>query len=147
MIKKLLMACVAIAATATAASARNTYAHDASALPTAAQTVLKNNFKSDVSVIKIDKDFGKISEYEVILTDGTQITFDKNGNWEDIEVARDKAVPEKLIPEGIVEFVKKNQPKQKVIGIDKERSGYEVELTNGVDIKFDKQGNFVRYDD
>lgn len=68
------------------ASARDTYSGDVNVLPTAARTILKNNFKSDVNHIKIDKDFGRVSEYDVILNDGSEISFDRNGNWKDIEV-------------------------------------------------------------
>ena len=76
MIKRLLIALVAVIGVSAAAVARDTYAHDASVLPKAAQTTLSQNFKARVSVVKIDKDFGRISDYEVILTDGTEITFD-----------------------------------------------------------------------
>lgn len=146
MIKKFLIAIVAMVGIATAAMARDTYARDASVLPKAAQTTLANNFKAGVSVIKIDKDLGRISEYEVILTDGTEITFDRDGNWDNIEVGKKGSIPLAFIPQEIASYVKKNQPGQKIVGIDKERSGYEVELANGIDMKFDKQGKFVRYD-
>lgn len=147
MFKKLLIAGIALFGIALSGQARDTYAHDASALPVAAQTVLKNNFKSEVSIVKIEKSFGRISEYEVIMTDGAEITFDKDGNWESVEVSARKSVPDGFVPKAISDYVKKNQPGQKIIGIEKERSGYEVELTNGVDMKFDKAGNFVRYED
>lgn len=146
MIRKLLIAIIAILSVSVSATARDTYARDASVLPKSAQTILANNFKSKVSIVKIDKSFGRVSEYEVVLTDGTEITFDRNGNWDNIEVANTGAIPSALIPEAISGYVKKNQPGQKIIGIDKERSGYEIELSNGVEIKFDHQGQFVRYD-
>ena len=52
-----------------------------------------------------------------------------------------------LLPKGIRNFVAKQQPGQRIVGIDKERSGYDVELTNGIDLKFNKAGQFIRYDD
>lgn len=129
------------------ASARDTYSHDVKVLPVAAQTVLKNNFKADVSHIKIEKDWGRISEYDVVLTDGSEISFDSKGNWKDIEMRRDASVPKALVPAAITEFVKQNQKNAKVTGIEKKRSGYEVELSNGVEMKFNSDGKFVRYDD
>ena len=68
-------------------------------LPKAAQTTIANNFKAKVSVVKIDKDFGRISEYEAILTDGTEISFDRDGNWDNVEVNKSASVPSSLIPE------------------------------------------------
>lgn len=147
MIKKILLMLVAVIGISTAAGAKDTYSRDVSVLPKAAQTVLSQNFKSGVSVIKIDKDFGRISEYEVILTDGVEITFDRNGNWENIEVPNQSSVPAAFVPNAISAYVKANQPGQRIVGIDKERSGYDVELSNGVDMKFNKEGKFLRYDD
>lgn len=146
MIKKILFAVVAVIGFATVASARDTYVRNVSVLPQAAQTILSNNFKSKVSVIKIDKEIGRVSDYEVILTDGSEITFDRNGNWKEIEVGLKSKVPSSLIPKGISDYVNKNMRGQKIVGIEKERSGYDVELSNGIDMKFDKAGRFVRYD-
>lgn len=146
MIKRILIALVAVAAVSASAMARDTYSRDASSLPKAAQTTLKNNFKANISVVKIEKELGRVSEYEVILNDGTEISFDRDGNWKDIEVAATKSVPSAFIPAAITQYIKTAQPNQKVIGISKERKGYEVELTNGVEMKFDKQGKFLRYD-
>lgn len=129
------------------ASARDTYSHDVNVLPMAAQIVVKNNFKAGVNHIKIDKEFGRVSEYDVILTDGTEITFDRNGNWKDIEVRRNGSVPAAFVPAAISTYVKQNQKKAKIVGIEKNRSGYDVELSNGVDMKFNTDGKFVRYDD
>ncbi len=70
------------------AGARDNYTHDASVLPDLAKTIIENNFKADISIIKIDTDFGIVSEYEVILTDGTEISFDPKGNWDNIETRR-----------------------------------------------------------
>lgn len=128
------------------ASARSNYSHNTADLPMAAQTILKNNFKASVSHIKIEKDFGKISEYDVILTDGSEITFDRNGNWKEIEVKNTSSIPSGLIPDAISTYVKNNQKKVKITGIEKNRGGYEVELSNGVEMKFDSNGKFLRYD-
>lgn len=145
--KRLFLILLVITGLSYAANARDSYSHDVSTLPAAAQTTLKNNFKAAVSVIKIDKDFGRISDYEVILTDGTEVSFDRNGNWDNIETSRHNSVPKVFVPEAIRTYIAKAQPGTHIVGIDKERSGFEVELSNGIDMKFDKQGNFLRYDD
>lgn len=147
MIKRLFIAFVAFLGISVAAIASDTYAHSASVLPKAAQTVLAKNFKSGVSVVKIDKDFGRVSEYEVVLNDGTEITFDRNGNWDNIEVGINGRIPSAFIPSPIAQYVKANMSDAKIVGIDKERSGYDVELSNGVDMKFNRVGQFVRFDD
>lgn len=145
--KKILLSLMLMLGIGFAASARDNYTHDVNVLPTAARTVLKNNFKGDVSVIKTDKDWGRVSEYEVILTDGTEVTFDRAGNWTDIESSLKSNVPDKMVPQNILNWVKQNQKGTKVVGIEKERSGYTIELSNGVEAKFNMSGFFLRYDD
>lgn len=144
--KKILLALTMLACVCMAASARDHYSHDINVLPAAARTVLKANFKPGVSVIKTDKDFGRVSEYEVILTDGSEVTFDRKGNWKDIESSINGSVPSKMIPKGISDFVKANQKNTRIVGIERTRGGYEVELSNGVEMKFDKNGRFLKYD-
>lgn len=145
--KRLLISASILALSAAALSAKDIYTHDTSILPPAAKTLISNNFNSKVSVIKVDKDFGRISEYEVILTDGTEITFDRGGNWENIETAPGKAVPSNIVLPHIRDYVKTKQPGARIIGIEKDGSAYDVDLSNGVDIKFSAQGNYLRYDD
>lgn len=145
--KKIFTLIMILTALALPSLARDRYAHDSAVLPQAAKSVLDKNFKSKVSVVKIDKDFGKISEYEVVMTDGTEVSFDSKGNWENVETSNTKSVPAYFIPEGVRKFVVKNQPGTKIVGIERERNGYDVSLSNGVDMKFNKQGEFVRYDD
>ncbi len=145
--KRIALMLALVVGMAVSMSASDTYAHDASVLPEAARTTIANNFKSTVSLVKIDKDFGRVSEYEVILNDGTEITFDRNGNWDNVETSNAKSVPAAFVPKGVRDYVAKNQPGTHIVGIDKERNGYDIELSNGVEIKFNKAGQFVRYDD
>lgn len=145
--KKILLALIAVLGISASALAKDTYSRDVTVLPKAAQTVLAQNFKSKVSVIKIDKELGRISDYEVILTDGTEISFDRDGNWENIEVGVKSKIPSVFIPKAISNYVKTAQPGKNIVGIEKERGGYEIELSNGIDMKFDKEGKFLRYTD
>ena len=89
---------------------------------------------------------GRVDDYEVVLTDGTEVKFDRNGNWEEVEVAANKRVPEALVPAGIRNYVSDNQHGTRIVGIEKSRKGYEVTLSNGVEIKFNREGQFIRYD-
>ncbi|MDE7409574.1 MAG: PepSY-like domain-containing protein [Muribaculaceae bacterium] len=143
---KKLMFILAVLFGVMTASARDNYSHDVDILPDAAKTVIDRNFKSDISHIKIGKEFGKIRKYEVILTDGCEISFDKHGNWKEVEVGSANSVPAALIPSPISTFITNNQSKAKVTGIEKNAYGYDVALSNGVDVKFSEKGKFIRYD-
>ncbi|MCH5231795.1 MAG: hypothetical protein J1F43_08385, partial [Muribaculaceae bacterium] len=54
----------------------DTNTKDVTVLPATAQSVLKNDFKSEISNIEIDKKDGIIKEYEVKLANGMKIEFD-----------------------------------------------------------------------
>lgn len=146
LMKKIAFLLLMFAGAVTAANAKDVYAHDASVLPEAARTTISNNFKAKVSVVKIEKDFGRANEYEVTLSDGTEISFDRAGNWENVETNKNKAVPATIIPKNIRDYVAKNHSGTRIVGIEKGRNGYEVELSNGIDIKFTKAGDFKKYD-
>lgn len=144
--KKSLLVALAAIISIISVSARDIYSRKVSDLPSSAQNTLSQHFKASLSVIKIDKGFTGVSEYDVVLTDGTEISFDRNGNWKDIEVASGKRVPDALVPKQILDYVKKYNQNKKIVGIEKNRNNYEVELENGIEIKFDRAGNFLRYD-
>ena len=144
--KKLIISLLMLVGVVAACQARDEYSRDAGVLPQAARTVIGKNFKSKVGIVKIDKDFGRVSEYEVTLDDGTEITFDRNGNWKDVECNSRRSVPDGFILPAIRKYVAKNYKNVKIVGVEKERNGYEISLSNGIDMKFDKQGVCQKFD-
>ena len=74
------------------------------------------------------------------------IKITKCGDWEEVKT-RTQAVPAKLIPNGIAQYVKKTYPQSEIYKIQKKRYGYEVELANGLDLEFNANGQFLRIDD
>lgn len=115
-------------------------------LPATAQTFIKEYFPgSDISYAKKDKELTKTT-YEVVLQDGTEIDFDSKGQWDKVDCKR-AAVPAMLIPDAIATYVQTNFPGQTIVKIDKELFGYEIELLNDLELKFDKNGRLVNIDD
>lgn len=144
--KKLILALLAVFAVTTAASARDTYSRNPADLPAAARAELKKSFKAEISLIKIDKDLLS-TDYEVVLTDGTEVKFDSKGNWQEVECRADKSVPDAYVPAATRQWLAKNHKGVKVVGIEKTSRGYEAQLSNGLEAKFDAAGRFLRYDD
>lgn len=118
----------------------------ANILPQTAQTMLKKHFGSQgVSMVKVDsKTFGG-KEYEVILNDGTEIEFNNSGEWTEVDCGHN-AVPTGLVIKPIADFVKKNYSGAKIVHIEVKRSKYEVELNNGTELEFARDGRFLRVD-
>ena len=57
------------------------------------------------------------------------------------------AIPDALILKPIRDYVAKNFKGQKIVGLEVNRNNYEVQLYGGMELKFDRSGNFQRVDD
>ena len=117
-----------------------------SSLPQQVQTFIAQHFQGKgIVYAEKDREDGKLS-YEVHLTDGTEVTFDKAGIWNKIDCEYNTAVPQELVPETVKTCIKQ-YPNAVVTKVDKERYGYEIELSNGIEIKINHQGQVIGYDD
>ena len=116
-------------------------------LPSKAQSFIKTHFPDKtISIIFHDKDmFDK--DYEVVFEDTSTVVFNSKGEWTEIEVKAEPGVPTNAIPTTIANYVTAKHPTTFIIKINRDRRDYEVELRNGLDLVFDKNGNFLRYED
>lgn len=126
--------------------ARDTYSTDSSVLPQVARQFLKKHFKASVNHIKIDKSVIGGTDYEVVLNDGTELDFNSDGNIKEIDGGRN-GIPQSVLLKSIVTYISRNYKGAKVVKLDVNRNDYEVELCNGIYLKFDRAGNFLRVDD
>jgi hypothetical protein len=114
-------------------------------LPAAAKTFIQKTFPGQtVSYATID--FDGRNTYEVCLSNGVEVDFNKNGVWDKVD-CNYSAVPTSLVPTNIANYVKTHFAGAKVVKIDKERHGYDVELSNDLELKFNKQGQLMNIDD
>ena len=106
-----------------------------SELPKAAQTFLSKHFPGD-NVRKAEKEQGRRgAEYDVDLVSGAEVDFRDNGDWKEVKAAKGKSVPAAIIPSAISKYVSTNHPGQRIVEISRKRGGYEVELSNGTELK------------
>lgn len=143
--KKLITLLVCLSLGIGISCARDCVSRNVNDLPQKARTTLSSHFKASVSHIKIDSKMFGGKEYDVILNDGTEVEFDADGNWREIDCGT-KAVPSKLILPAIAKYVKQNYPSGTIVKIEVDSRHYEVELNNGIDLKFSRDGKFVKVD-
>lgn len=118
-----------------------------SLLPQEAQTFVNTHFSDkQVSVVFHDKEVGD-HDYEVIFTDSASIDFDKKGRWTEVEDRDVDGVPVAIYPESIVAYLNAHHAGSRVVKVNKDKRDYEVELSNDIDLVFDLDGKFLRYDD
>lgn len=141
--KKFLFTLLLVICGAGAASAFiDSYVIDRSKLPEQAQQMLTEYFpKAKVSMIKIDRELLRKPNYDVKLVNGTKIEFNNAGKWKSVD-CKTRAVPEGLVSKPIRNYVSKNFPDEKIVKIEKKSSGYEIELSNDIELKFNLLGQF-----
>ena len=143
--KTMIIAIACIAIGYTTACADNDKPIQQSELPAKAQIVLSKYF-SQHKIVFTTLDIGIGSRnYNVILQNGTKLEFDKKGSWTEIDCKQDK-VPVELLPLPIIDYIRKNYPGEFVKKIEKQRKEYEVELSNDIDITFNKHFQVIDID-
>lgn len=116
-------------------------------LPAAATSFIATYFAdATITHAKKEKDGLLGKEFKVYLSDGTEIDFDKDGDWVAVDGAQNASIPTGFILNPIVTYVSSTYSDATISSIVKERNGFEVELTNGVDLEFDSEGDFTRVD-
>jgi hypothetical protein len=114
-------------------------------LPAKAQTLLSKHFKGQ-KVMLATIESGVVSRsYDVVLRNGTKLEFDKKGNLTEID-CKQGIVPSQLIPQPIKNYLKENYRGETVRKIELNKKEYEVELTNGIDLTFNKHFQLIDID-
>ena len=127
------------------ANAGNDKPISVNALPAKAQTLLNNHFNNQ-KVMLATIESGIINKsYDVVLQNRTKLEFDKKGNLTEID-SKQGIVPVQLIPQAIKNYLKDNYAGQSVKKIEMNKNEYEVELTNGLDLTFNKHFQLIDID-
>lgn len=115
-------------------------------LPAQAQQFINEHFANvKLSYAKLERDFLERS-YEVLLTDGTKLEFSSKGTWLEVDCKYGE-VPAAVIPAPIKNYIKENYPGERVLKIERDRSNYELKLSNRLELTFDKDFRIIDIDD
>ncbi len=115
-------------------------------MPSAAKAFIEEYFPGrSVSYVKRDSKLMGTT-YEIVLQDGTEIDFNSKGEWDKVDCKR-TAVPSSLVPTAIANYIETSFAGQIIVKIDKEHYGFEIELGNDLELRFDKNGKLITIDD
>ncbi len=116
-------------------------------LPKNATEFIQLHFEG-TTVVQVEKEKEGLSSatYDVILKNGTNIKFDKNGNWLEVDALDGQAIQTSFIHANIKTYINSNYEGIAINSIEKDNNRYEVELVNGIDLLFNLDGNFIRID-
>lgn len=140
-IKRLLIVAAILAAVNLRAQEQSISAAD---LPLTARTFLVQHFK-DKAVTRATVDQDRRKSYEVALTDGTEVEFDENGEWEEVD-GKNRAIPTDFLLKKVTTYIAKEYPAEKIVKASKGSRKIEVELSNGLELDFSWDGKFKRID-
>ena len=120
---------------------------DSKQLPPEALAFTKRYFpEAQISHIKIEKEFLRVEKYEVLLTDRTEVEFDRKGVWTEVECDHVQ-VPLGLLPAYVSEYVEKHFPGAFVVKLERKRKELEVDLDNDLSLTFNHKGDLIDIDD
>lgn len=137
--KKIIIAFVAIVCFGlSTAMAQNTN-------PAITQFVEQYFPKATVQMVMPDED-----DIDVVLNDYTKIEFKLNFEWKKVDCEHSTtftSVPATLVPEQITAYVNANFPNATIKKLEKKYMGWEIELNNGLELKFNKNFKVMEIDD
>lgn len=143
--KKTLLALSLLLTIGIAASADNDKPIEQSQLPSTAQTTLKSYFSDrKVALAKVESDLLD-KNYDVIFTNGDKVEFNSKGEWTEVQ-CKQSSVPSALVPSQISSYVKTNYPNMKIVEIERDSKEYEVKLSNGIELTFNKKYKLIDID-
>ena len=119
---------------------------DLGELPAKARSFIDNYFHgTDIRSIVQEKENGH-KEYQVELSDGTDLEFDEDGGWTNIE-CHFNPIPTGILHAKVEAKVEELHPKAFIYGVEKEPGGYVVEVTaaDGIDwdMRFNTQFEYI----
>ena len=133
-------------AKATTSALADDKAIDFSQLPAAAQSFIQSDFStSEISFITKDTELLDTT-YDVHFTDGTKVEFNSKGEWKEISCKKSE-INLKYVPKQILSTVGSKWPKAEIRKIERYKQGYEIELSNRLELKFDKKFRLLEIDD
>jgi len=82
----------------------------------------------------------------VSFANGNQVVFDNSGDWTEINM-KVGPVPANVVPANIKAHVSNNYSKYQIVQMMQNDKGYQVKLSNGTDLYYDKDGNILKTSD
>lgn len=115
-------------------------------LPEKSQMFLVEHFaEANMLYAKAERDMGVITSYDVLLEGNVKVEFNRSGEWTSVDCEHGR-VPDSVLPQGVLDYVKQKFAKAHVVEVERDMMGYDVKLSNDLDLEFDKEGNFLRID-
>lgn len=112
-------------------------------LPSAARIFIETFFPEEsCTYAEREKDDGR-KEYRAELSNGTEIVFDAQGLWLEVD-CKFSLLPDGIVPTEIVEDLAGRYPDAGIYKIERAMGGYEISISNGLELIYSADGTFIR---
>lgn len=113
-------------------------------LPVEISTYLTIHFPKN-TIVQVIKDLdGLTKTCDILLSENISLEF--NRKKEVIAIDGVTQLPNSVIPEKILQYVNINYPTQFITDWELDIDNQQIELNNGLDLEFNKKGDFLRID-
>ena len=117
---------------------------DQSKLPAEASVYIQSHF-NDVKITQATKSQDGLSKsYDVYLNSGISLEFTRKGKIESIKSIQ--RLPDNVIPAKILDYVSIKHPSEFITEWEMNNNGQEIKLSNKLELKFNKEGDFIKID-
>ncbi len=114
-------------------------------LPTEAKAFINLHFSAQsITKVEQEKDGDVVTGYDVTLNNGVNLDFDAQGRITQVE--SNSKLPDAIVPAKILLYVSQNYPGVFINEWERRATEQEVGLSNGIDLVFDLNGEFLRRD-
>jgi hypothetical protein len=94
-------------------------------------------------ILQVVKELDNLKTYyHVYLDNGSKLDFSRQGNIKKIEGT--EAIPATIIPALILDYVDTHYTADFIRGWELKDASQDIKLSSGVELEFDKNGNFLR---
>ena len=118
---------------------------DISQVPSEIQTFVSTHFPEQTITRVIKETEGSAHTHDLYLDNLTKLEFNGTNNVVDIE--GQSKLPDSLLSENILIFVGLTYPENYITGWELDDSLQQIQLNNGIEIEFNRNGNFLRIDE
>lgn len=113
-------------------------------IPSAITAYVNTHFPSAKILQAVKDKEGLSKSYDVILEGNISLEFNKKHEVTSIESR--STLPDSVIPEKILTYVKANYPANSILQWELDDNRQKVELDNKLELEFNKSGDFLRID-
>lgn len=115
-----------------------------SEIPTAIKSYVTENFPENPIIQAVKDRDGITTTYDIILDQNIKLEF--NSDKEIIDIEGVTALPNSVIPKKIAQYVSANHPTNTITDWKIDDRRQKVKLNNGLELEFNKDGDFLRID-